>query len=340
VGAATLQFAAPNLKTPYSQQANLSVARELPGDMVLTASGIWSRGVNLLGVTDVNAAATTTYTYTIENAAGTPTGTFTTPIYTTPRPDTKYGAIYEVTNGTNSYYDALAVTLEKRFSHGFQSLLSYTWSHEIDEGQGGGSSAIFFSSLSSYTYDGNYGFERGSGLLDQRHRLVYSFVWSPKIGHGDNAFIKYLADGWQLSGIMTLASGRPSGSPTIRIVSAPTLASGSLLSTSTIDGFSGGNTRVPFLPVDDLYTPASYRADLRLTKAIPLYTERVKAFLNFEAFNVSNSWSPTSLFTQEYTATKGVLQATPTAFGYGSADGGFPDGTQARRLQISARVTF
>jgi len=91
------------------------------------------------------------------------------PVYTTPRPSTKYGAIYEVTNGTNSYYDALAVTLEKRFSHGFQSLMSYTWSHEIDEGQGGGSSAIFFSSLSSYTYNANYGFERGSGLLDQRH---------------------------------------------------------------------------------------------------------------------------------------------------------------------------
>ncbi len=340
VGAATLQFAAPNLKTPYSQQANLSVSRELPGNMVITASGIWSRGVNLLGVTDLNASATTNYTYTIEGASGNPTGTFTTPIYTTPRPNTKYGAILETTNGTNSYYDALAVTLEKRFSHGFQSLASYTWAHEIDEGQGGGSSAIFFSSASSYTYNGNYGFERGSGLLDQRHRLVYSFIWAPTITHSGNAFLKYVADGWQLSGIMTLASGRPTGSPTIRIVSAPTLASGSMLSTSTIDGFSGGNTRVPFLPVDSIYTPASYRADIRITKAIPLSTERVKAFLNFEAFNISNSWSPTSLFTQAFTATRGILQATPTAWGYGSADGGFPDGTQARRLQISARVTF
>jgi hypothetical protein len=340
VSAATLQFAAPNLKTPYTQQGNLAVSRQLPGDMVLTTSGIWSRGVNLLGVTDLNAAATSTYTYTIEDASGNPTGTFTTPIYTTPRPDTKYGSILEVTNGTNSYYDALAVTLEKRFSHGFQSLMSYTWSHEIDEGQGGGSSAIFFSTLSSYTYNADYGYERGSGLLDQRHRLVYSFIWAPTIHHSGNAFMKYVADGWQLGGIVTLASGRPTGSPTIRIVSAPTLATGSFLSTSTIDGFSGGNTRVPFLPVDSIYTPASYRADIRLTKAIPLYTERVKAFLNFEAFNISNSWSPTSMFTQEYTATKGVLQATPTAAGYGSADGGFPDGTQARRLQVSARVTF
>jgi len=139
---------------------------------------------------------------------------------------------------------------------------------------------------------------------------------------------------------MTLAAGRPTGSPTIRVVSAPTLSTGKILSTSTIDGFSGGSTRVPFLPVNNIYTPPVYRADLRATKAIPLNTERVKLFLNFEAFNVSNSWSPTSMATQEYTATKGVLQATPTAWGYGTADGGFPDGTQARRLQISARLTF
>ena len=196
VGAATLQFAAPNLKTPYSQQANISVSRQFGGEIVLSASGIWSRGVNLYGVTDLNAAATTNYTYTIEDASGNQTGTFTTPVYTTPRPNTKYGAILETTNGTNSYYDALAVTLEKRFAHGFQALASYTWSHEIDEAQGGGTSAIFYSSASSYTYDGNYGFEKGSGLLDQRHRLVYSFVWSPTVSHAGNAFLKYVADGW------------------------------------------------------------------------------------------------------------------------------------------------
>ncbi|HKE22754.1 MAG TPA: hypothetical protein VKB88_10215, partial [Bryobacteraceae bacterium] len=62
--------------------------------------------------------------------------------------------------------------------------------------------------------------------------------------------------------------------------------------------------------------------------------------LNFEAFNISNSWSPTSMTTQEYTASNGVLKYTPTAFGQGSGDGGFPDGTQARRLQVSARFTF
>ena len=38
----------PNLKTPYSEQATVAVERQLAKDMVLTVSGIFSRGVNLL----------------------------------------------------------------------------------------------------------------------------------------------------------------------------------------------------------------------------------------------------------------------------------------------------
>ncbi len=276
-----------------------------------------------------------TYTYTITDVNLNPVGTFTTPIYTGARPNPKYGAVYEVTNGEDSAYNGLALTLQNRFSHGFQSLASYTWSHEIDDGQGGGSSVIFYSSLTSL-YNGNNSFERGSGVLDQRQRFVHSFVWAPPV-RGSNAFLKYVAENWQLSAITTLATGHPTGSPTVRIVSA---GPSGLLANSLI-GFDTAS-RVPFLPVDSLYTPASYRADVRLSKNIPFNVRdrEVKLQLNFEAFNISNSWSPTSLATQEYSATKGVLTPTPTAYGYGTADGGFPDGTQARRVQINARIQF
>jgi outer membrane receptor protein involved in Fe transport len=338
VSASTLQFAAPNLKTPYSEQATVAVERQFGKDMVVTVSGIWSRGVNLYGVTDVNAPyPSTTFTYKIDDANGNQTGTFTTPVYLNVRPNTKYGAIYDVTNGTNSYYDALVATFEKRFSHGFQSLLSYTWSHEIDEGQGGGSSAIFFSSLASYTYNGNYGFEKGSGTLDQRQRLSYSFVWTPPQLKSNNLIAKYVVNNWQLSSITTLGSGRPAGSPTIRTTDT---AVPNMLSSSVINGLAGGNSRVPFLPVNAIYGPAAYREDLRVTKIIPLPWEHINLSVAGEAFNISNSWSPTSLTLQEYTEAKGVLTLTPGAYGVGSADGGFPDGTQARRLQVAARLVF
>ena len=101
-----------------------------------------------------------------------------------------------------------------------------------------------------------------------------------------------------------------------------------------------GTLRVPFLPVNSLYTPWVEQENFRLTKMIPLPKERVHLSLSFEAFNIANNWSPTGLTTQEFTEAKGVLTYTPTAFNVGTGDGGFPDGTQARRLQVSARLTF
>jgi hypothetical protein len=336
VAAAALEYTSPNLKTPYSEQATLTLERQIGKDMVLSVSGVWSRGVNLYGVTDVNAPPLgPLMTYKINNTGGAQVGTYTTPVYLNPRPDTRYGTISDVTNGLSSFYNALDVSFEKRFSHGFSSMVSYTWSHEIDDGQGAATSAIFYSYPTS-VYNGDYAFEKGSGLLDQRHRLVYSFVWTPTVMHSDTAFAKYFANNWELSSITTLAAGRPTGSEVIRVTDTPVPG---MLSTSSLNGF-GGNTRVPFLPVNGLYTPPTYREDFRLTKMIPLPWERINLSLNFEAFNITNTWSPTSLTTQAFTEAKGVLTPTPAAFGVGSADGGFPDGTQARRMQVSARITF
>jgi len=340
VSASTIELSAPNLKTPYSEQGTVAVERQLSHDMVLTLSGVWSHGVSLYDSQDLNAPTpTATHTYTIDDLSGNTVGSFTTPVYTGARPNTKYGAVYEVTNGESSYYDGLVATFEKRLSRGVQMLASYTWSHEIDDGQGAGSNALFFNSFNT-VYNGNYTFEKGSGLLDQRHRLVYSLVWSPTITLRDDVFSKYVLNNWQFAAITTMASGRPTGSPTIRLTDTPVTG---MLSSSVLDGFSGGSTRVPFLPVNSIYTPASYRADLRLTKVIPV-RERLNLALALEAFNVSNSWSPTSMSTQYYTEAKSILTPSPagiaSTWGIGTADGGFPDGTQARRLQVSARVTF
>ncbi len=87
-----------------------------------------------------------------------------------------------------------------------------------------------------------------------------------------------------------------------------------------------------------------YRDDIRLSKILP-FGERYKLYLNFEVFNISNSWSPTSMTTSAYTET-GVcpatcaLKLTPNAFGLGSGDAYPPDGTEARRAQVSARFNF
>lgn len=336
-GASTLDVLAPNLKTPYSEQANVTVERQLSKDMVLTVSGIFTHGVNLYGTQDINAPSLgAPFTYTIDNASGAAVGTYTTGVYTGARPNPNFGAIYEMTNGVSSFYDALAVNFEKRLSHGLQAQASYTWSHEIDDGQGSSTNAVFGFSDAVWTYNGNYGFDKGSGLIDQRHRIVFSFVWAPTFSHSNGLFAKYVINNWQLSSITTLQSGRPAGSVTIHMNDTP--VPGMLYSADALDGFNG-NFRVPFLPVDSIYTPWVQQENFRLSKIIPI-KERVNLSLSFEAFNIANNWSPTSLTTQAYTEAKGVLTYTPTAFGVGSGDGGFPDGTQARRLQVSARIVF
>jgi hypothetical protein len=335
VGASTIQFAIPNLKTPYSAQSSVAVERQIGQSMALTVSGIFSKGINLYGTQDVNVpAASGTYTYTIDDINGNAVGSYTTPVYTGARPNPKYGAVYEVTNGLSSWYDGLTVQLERRYSHGLQSLLAYTWSHEIDDGQGGGSNALFYNSTSSWLGNGNYIGDKGSGTLDQRHRFVYSLVWAPTLTKSNDAFARYFLNNWQLSAITTFAAGMPAGNETIRITSSPLTKP---LTTGTLSGFSG-STRVPWLPVNYLYTPAWYHADVRITKIVPI-GEHVKLSLIGEAFNISNSWSATSMNTQCYSEAKGILTPTPANI-YASGDGGFPDGTQARRLQVSGRLSW
>jgi hypothetical protein len=118
--------------------------------------------------------------------------------------------------------------------------------------------------------------------------------------------------------------------------------------TFSINGY-GLSGRVPFLPESDVWQPASYRDDMRISKILP-FGDRYRLYLNFEIFNLSNSWSPTSMNTEAFTEsastkTCGSAAVTPCLqpvvnLGTGFGDALNPDGTEARRLQVSARFTF
>ena len=341
VSAASLQFLAPNLKTPYSEQGNIGIQRQLTSDIALNVSYIWSRGIQLYGVRDLNLpTGTTNYTYTIDDVNGNAVGSYTTPVVTGSRPDPRYGGVYYDDNGVNSYYHGLAVQANKRFKHGLQALLSYTWSHEIDDGQSYSESTnnLFLSNANSFLTNGNYKLDKGSGIEDQRHRFVLSWVWAPTFTHRTDVFSKYIVNNWQLGAITTMMSGHPYGSESISLKDTPVTGMFSNFSLNGT-GFSG---RVPFLPVDSYYYPAFYRADARLSKIIPFgEADRYRVYLNFEMFNVANNWSALGFTSsQAYTETKGVLTPTPASLYVPSGDAIPPDGTEARRMQISLRFVF
>ena len=339
LGASTIQFADPNLKTPYSEQATLAVERELAHDLAFTTSVIWSRGVQLYSVRDLNLPTTSVpFTYIIGDASGNPTGqTYTTPVLVGARPNPNFGAINQAENGVNSFYNALVVQLNKRFSHGLQASLSYTWSHEYDDGQSfaQANANMFLGNAFNWLQNGNYKADYGNGLEDQPQRFVLSWVWAPTFTHGNSLVSKYLINNWQLSSITTINSRRPYGSPTVSLKDTPVTG---MFSNFSLNG-SGLSGRVPFWAVNSVYQPAMYRSDARISKILP-FGERYKVALSFEAFNVSNSWSPTSMSTQAFTEAKGILTLTPSAYNVGTGDAATPDGTLARRLQVSARFTF
>lgn len=102
----------------------------------------------------------------------------------------------------NSVYHGLTVNVQKRFSHAFEMLSSYTWSHAIDD------STDLQSPLEPQ--DSRFPFfERSNSDFDQRHRWVTSAVFqSPSARSGDGAW-KYFIGDFTLSPIIEVSSGRP-----------------------------------------------------------------------------------------------------------------------------------
>lgn len=333
-GTINLQLADRGLRKPYTMQGDFAIQHQFTNTVAATASYVWSQGNQFYTARDLNAGPLSTdfVTYRINDLSGSQVGTYSTRVYrAATKPDPRYGQILDIDNGGKSWYNALVLQLNKRFSHGLQGSVAYTWSHAIDNFNQGGGSDVVFPGLRTF-YNGDFSAEKGTSSLDQRHRLTVTSLWTPTLSHGSSWFSRYVANGWTLSQITTLASSQPA---TVTINVATPLPG--LYRTGSIDGL-GGSTRAPFLPLNSLDIDTVHRVDARLAKSLP-FTERLKLDLYFEAFNVFNTISDTGVFTNGYTAVGTVL--TPIAqLGVGNSSQGFPDGTNARRMQVGARFVF
>jgi hypothetical protein len=352
-GAGTVQFAAPGLRTPYTQQADFAVEQKLTANTSLTVSYMWDRGAEFFTMRDLNyPVAGGNATYRIFNSAQQQVGTYSTPVYlSASKLYPAFQHVYETDNGGNSYYNGLSVQVQRRFAHGFTGSLAYTWSHAIDDGLGNIGSNEYYSSPTSTLYNGNYQQAKGDSNLDQRQRLAINWVWSPTFTHSSSAFAKYFVNGWQLATITTIATGSPQ-TETVSVQTNPT----GLANNGYITGFNG-TSQVPFLSQNTLRTDDETRVDARVSKMFAL-TERFRMTLQFEAFNLTNTVYDTSINTVGYYANwvggslasgYGTLTpysvnssgaVTPVILGRPTAYAGFPDGTNARRAQASVRFEF
>jgi Carboxypeptidase regulatory-like domain/TonB-dependent Receptor Plug Domain len=171
--------------TSYNQQWNFNIQREIVGGLVLTAAYVGTKGTHLPIRTELNPA--------IYAPGATAANINSRRLY-----GTNFASITELEDVINSSYNALQLSLNKRFSHGFTVLASYTYGKSLDG-----------ISLETDAYNGqnplNLRGDRGLSDFDIRQRFVGSFLYelpSPKSG-----IARWVAGGWQLNGILTAQTG-------------------------------------------------------------------------------------------------------------------------------------
>jgi hypothetical protein len=109
-----------------------------------------------------------------------------------------FGSIFGELPVANSSYNSLQALVNKRLSHSLQFLLSYTWSHSIDDA----------SSFENSVNPIDPARSRSLSLFDARQRLVFSGYWRIPAWQVSNP-ARHFFNGWALSGILTIQSGFP-----------------------------------------------------------------------------------------------------------------------------------
>jgi Carboxypeptidase regulatory-like domain/TonB dependent receptor len=99
-------------------------------------------------------------------------------------------------------YNALAVHLDKRLSHGFQIGASYTYSHALDEQSGLG---LFYNGNNPLNLRDGY----ASSDFDRTHTVNINFLYRLPQFVGKNTVEGKFVDGWSVVGLVTLQSGQP-----------------------------------------------------------------------------------------------------------------------------------
>jgi Carboxypeptidase regulatory-like domain/TonB-dependent Receptor Plug Domain/TonB dependent receptor len=351
-------FTPRETRTAYIQNWQLSIQRELPGNMLLDVAYVGNHALKMLLLADYNQARPLTTAELALPAAQRPS-------LDARRPIAGFRSISATLPAAYSNYHALQVKFERRFAKGLYLLNSFTWSKAIDNAsqvleEPGGNTGT-----PQNVY--NIAADRGVGAYDQPFNNTTSFVFELPFGKGrawlgDLPYgVDALLGGWALTGINTMTSGQainffyapapvtanlPSFIGGVRLrpnlVGDPLLPSGD----RTIDRWF--NTEAIRLPTQDQpfgnagrnigRGPSFYQFDLGLQKnfALPFINEVSKMEFRAEFFNVlnkTNFGNPNSNASGIVFNTDGTLR---TAGGFGTIRSTAP----ARQIQFALKLSF
>jgi hypothetical protein len=206
----------PNFAVPYSVNYNLTLQRELPGQMILSVGYVGSQGRHLERAFELNtstpgacAAEPTCIGSTGDRARqgfNFPQN-FKYPEVIPGTTDLFIGSIGQQATDGNSKYNSLQVSLNKRISHGLSFLLSYTYAHSQDDGSSFENSSFGTRGTNPYINSLNW----GDSAFDARHRFVVSYDYELPVPHAltSNAALTKVFKGWRVAGNTTFQTGFP-----------------------------------------------------------------------------------------------------------------------------------
>ncbi|MBL8174235.1 MAG: TonB-dependent receptor [Bryobacterales bacterium] len=170
-----------DLRTPYVQQWNLSLQRQVGKGRVLEVGYVGSKGTKLYSARDINQPAPSAAPLNL-------------------RPLFQFADINQLESRSNAHYQSLQARFQQRFYHGLAVIASYTMGKSIDD------ASAFFPSAGDPNFpqdSRNVRAERARSNFDVAQRFTTGYSYNLPFGKGR------LRGGWQTHGIVSLQSGRP-----------------------------------------------------------------------------------------------------------------------------------
>jgi outer membrane receptor protein involved in Fe transport len=219
----SIRFTARDARTSNSKQWNLNVQRELPGHVLFEVGYAGNRGLKLQNDLELNQLPDSALALgdALRQQVPNPffgqitTGALSARTVARAQLLRPYAHLQSITavNATfaSSNYHGLVVSGSRRFNQGLTMMASYTFSKLIDQATGAFAGEPL--STAGFQNFNNLRAERSRSSLDAPHRFVVNGVYALPFG-ADQRFrptgvLGVIANGWELSGILTFQSGGP-----------------------------------------------------------------------------------------------------------------------------------
>jgi hypothetical protein len=177
-GAVEIYGLQQDARTPYVFVYSLEIQHELPYALTATVGYQASAGHKLVRLTNQQF---------LDKSAN----------------DAAFGSIFFSMPDTNSNFNALLLSLSRRFSKGLSLQANYRFSKSIDQLSYEGPGFV-----TNQTFPQDNTTERGPSDFDVKHFFTLSGVYDLPFFRGDN-FVAKAFGGWRISGILTKRTGFP-----------------------------------------------------------------------------------------------------------------------------------